>query len=150
MNDRQPIDIPYGDHAVISLDPSGLNIAGVLEPADVAAAPSVESALRATIDAPIESPGLGDLGESGDEYLIVADDMTRATPVAAMIQVVADVLNAAGVNDSQIRVLIATGTPPTHDIRGNPPTIRGRRDRPLRYPKPRLQDLYASGPRTDR
>ena len=110
MNDRKPIDIQYGDHGVISLDPSGLNIAGVLEPADVAAAPSVESALRAAIDAPIESPGLGNLGESGDEYLIVADDMTRATPVAAMIQVVADVLNAAGVNDSQIRVLIATGT----------------------------------------
>ena len=110
MNDRKPIDIQYGDHGVISLDPSGLNIAGVLELADVAAAPSVESALRAAIDAPIESPGLGNLGESGDEYLIVADDMTRATPVAAMIQVVADVLNAAGVNDSQIRVLIATGT----------------------------------------
>ncbi|MCY3802329.1 MAG: nickel-dependent lactate racemase [Chloroflexi bacterium] len=110
MTDPNLIEIPYGDHSVISLHSAGLNIAGIMTPVDVSGALSVETALRAALDRPIGSPTLQCLGEPGDEYLIVADDMTRETPVAAMTAVVAESLSAAGVSDCQIKVLIATGT----------------------------------------
>ncbi len=110
LTDPNLIEIPYGDDSTISLDASGLNIAGVMTPVDAAGAPSVETALRAAIGKPIASPTLDRLGEPGDQYLIVADDMTRETPVVAMIGVVAERLSAAGVSDCQIQVLIATGT----------------------------------------
>ena len=110
LTDPNLIEIPYGDDSAISLDASGLNIAGVMTPVDAAGAPSVETTLRAAIGKPIGSPTLDRLGEPGDQYLIVADDMTRETPVAAMIGIVAERLSAAGVSDCQIQVLIATGT----------------------------------------
>ena len=81
-----------------------------MQPVDMPPAPSMEHALRASISQPIESPKLDSLGKPGDDYLIIADDMTRPTPVGSMVRVIADILNNSGVSDSQVQILIATGT----------------------------------------
>jgi len=67
----------------------------------------------ATIDAmtaPLGSPPLTALAASAETVLILADDLTRATPRREILLPVLDLLTGAGVSEDRITVLIATGT----------------------------------------
>ena len=110
MNDSRRVVIPYGDDDAVTLDTGRLNLVGVLEPIDIDGADSAATILSNALENPIGSPALGDLKANGGGYLLVADDMTRTTPVEAMIQRVLDELTSAGVAESEVEVLIATGT----------------------------------------
>ncbi len=65
--------------------------------------------LRA-IGNPIGSRPLRDVVRGSSRVVILADDMTRLTPVDKILPAVLDEMNAAGVKDEQVTVVIALGT----------------------------------------
>jgi len=82
---------------------------------EVLSAPGFEKpALRAegikkAFDSPIGSPGLAELAAGAREVAIVFDDITRPTPVSAVLPHVLGPLTEAGIPDSNIRLIPALG-----------------------------------------
>ena len=62
------------------------------------------------IDNPIGSKPLRDLVRGASRVVILADDNTRLTPVDEILPVVLDEMNAAGIGDEQVTVVVALGT----------------------------------------
>jgi nickel-dependent lactate racemase len=86
------------------------NVLFVIAPEVVERPIDVEKEIRASLQQPIASPPLAEIVSSGDCVLLLADDVTRPTPRSRLIPPVLDELNAAGVPDAQIAILIALGT----------------------------------------
>jgi nickel-dependent lactate racemase len=59
---------------------------------------------------PIGHRGISILAEKARKTVIVVDDNTRPTPVDRILPILLDTLNEAGIEDRDIRVLIALGT----------------------------------------
>ena len=59
---------------------------------------------------PLQSATLPDLVRSGDSVVIVVDDHTRPCPSKQLLPIVLDELKKGGVSDSDITILIGTGT----------------------------------------
>ena len=76
--------------------------------------PKLENVQKAVLEAlrnPVGSEPLGKLVSSGDKVVIVVSDITRAWGrTADYLPYIVDELNAAGVPDEQISLLVATGT----------------------------------------
>ena len=68
-----------------------------------------EEVIRA-LERPIGSGPLREIVKGAGKVVIVADDNTRLTPTDRILPVLLDEMNAAGVKDSQITVIIALGT----------------------------------------
>jgi lactate racemase len=104
--DRQiPVDLPRR------------NIIFDLEPRDVPAATSYAETLRLALAAPVGAPPLGRLLSPGKQVVLIVDDNTRLTPTKQILPIVLEELNRAGIPDSDIRAVIASGThrPMTED-----------------------------------
>ena len=69
-----------------------------------------KSAVTAALRKPIGTPPMEDIVNSGDKVVILADDVTRPTPQQALLPPLFDCLNAAGVPDADITVIVALGT----------------------------------------
>jgi nickel-dependent lactate racemase len=82
----------------------------VLAPEVVARQIDIDSEIRASLRQPIGSPPLAELVSRGDRVLVLADDATRPTPRSRIIPPVLDALNAAGIPEDDITILIALGT----------------------------------------
>lgn len=106
---EQTISLPYGDKA-LTLHMDSANLIGVYSPQDFAALPDIRQAVQAAIHNPIGTKPLGELVQGARNVVIVADDNTRLTPTDTIIPVVLDELNAAGIADEQITLIIALGT----------------------------------------
>jgi nickel-dependent lactate racemase len=102
--------LPYGhDERVVRIRQD--RVAWVLSPKDTAAVPDVAATVRAALRSPIGSPRLSELVRMhGKHVVVLADDNTRMTPQRLLLPPLLDELNAAGVADDQITVLIALGT----------------------------------------
>ena len=104
------ITVPYG-HTTMTLRIPAANLVWVVGPKDVPPVPDLAQAVRAAIRSPIGAPALPDLvARHGTGTVVLVDDGTRATPQRSILPVVLDELNAAGVPDRDITVLIARGT----------------------------------------
>jgi nickel-dependent lactate racemase len=77
----------------------------VAEPAPIA----LDLALAAALAQPIGSPRLRELARGKDSAVIVTADATRAVPSRALLPAVVAELNAAGIPDGRIALLIGTG-----------------------------------------
>lgn len=68
------------------------------------------------IQKPVGCPSLKKCAKGKKSILIVTDDNTRQTPLKSILPSVVDELKKAGIEDSQIKILIASGThrPMTH------------------------------------
>jgi len=89
----------YPDNIVYEIGPNNL--------------PALTDLRRAIIDSvrnPIGSEPIDKMVKPGMKVVIVADDITRATPRDKIIPVLLDELNNAGVSDDDITVVIALGT----------------------------------------
>lgn len=84
--------------------PNSLDSLGLRPPAEPAA--EIRRALRE----PLGAPALAEDARGARRVVICADDLTRQTPNPLIIPLVLDELNAAGVADSQVTVVIALGT----------------------------------------
>lgn len=83
----------------------------VIEPQFMPPLPDVAEAVRAALAAPVGAPRLRDLPKvrPGATACIVVTDVTRASPDAAIVAAVLDELNAGGIRDADVTVLIALG-----------------------------------------
>jgi len=77
---------------------------------DLQPASSEVDELIKALDNPLGTPKLKDQVDPSDQVVIVADDLTRATPQKKLLPPLLDYLNDAGVPDSNIKVVIALGT----------------------------------------
>lgn len=76
----------------------------------MADAPALDAdAIRAALRAPVDAPPLGTLARHARGVVIAIDDITRPTKTATVVRLLVEELNAAGVNDDGIAVLIASG-----------------------------------------
>lgn len=108
-NGYREISIPYGSDEMTARLPAR-NLHTILSPNAVDACPDVASEIRRALSAPIGMASLSDAVRDVRQVVIVADDLTRQTPVDVMIPIVLDELNAGGVADGQVTVVIALGT----------------------------------------
>ncbi|MBE0556392.1 MAG: nickel-dependent lactate racemase, partial [Proteobacteria bacterium] len=108
MNTRE-VEIPYGTDTVRVSVPSA-NLMGVYSPNDCPALSDVKAEIIRSLARPIGSAPFGDLVRGKKKVVLVADDITRATPTATIVPVLLDECNAAGVPDGDICVVIALGT----------------------------------------
>jgi len=104
------IAIPYGHEELIAHVPDD-RLAWVVSPADVPGVPDVAAAVHAAVRNPIGSPPLPELvRRHGRRVVLIVDDNTRPTPQHLLLPPLLDELNAAGVPDEDVTVLIALGT----------------------------------------
>ncbi|MDT8902002.1 nickel-dependent lactate racemase [Anaeroselena agilis] len=103
------VKLPYGRETVAVSVPAA-NLLGVYSPKDVPPVADVQSEAARAVNAPIGTKPLRELAKGAKKVVIVADDNTRLTPTDKIIPVLLGELNAAGVADEQITVVIALGT----------------------------------------
>lgn len=103
------VTLPYGrEH--IELTIARENLIGVYSPKDVNPVADVKTEVIRAINSPIGTKPLRELAKGAQKVVIVADDNTRLTPTEQIIPVLLDEMNAAGVRDEQITIIIALGT----------------------------------------
>jgi nickel-dependent lactate racemase len=104
------IRLPYG-REWRTVEIPAQNLAWVEGPRHAPAIADLAEAVRRAIRNPIGAPTLPDLiARHGKRTLLLVDDSTRKTPQKVILPVLLEELNAAGVPDSEIAVMIALGT----------------------------------------
>jgi nickel-dependent lactate racemase len=103
------ITVPYGDRELTFYLP-GRTVCAVLSPQPVMPCPDSLAEVRRALAAPIGAPPLAAAARGARRVVIIADDLTRQTPVQAIIPLLLEELNAGGIRDEQVSVLIALGT----------------------------------------
>jgi len=103
------VNIRYVDRD-IPLEIPEKNILFDLEPRDVAPATDFGQKLQEAMAHPVGTPPLRDLVAPGQRVTLIIDDNTRITPTKIIVPVLLDELNQAGIPDSDIRAVIASGT----------------------------------------
>ncbi|ORC37950.1 hypothetical protein B4O97_02840 [Marispirochaeta aestuarii] len=103
------VSLPYGDTEV-GVDIPEENIIGVYSPEEVPPVSDIRREVRRALENPIGSGRLDELARGKKRVVIVADDNTRLTPADLILPPVLDALNAAGVPDGAITLIIALGT----------------------------------------
>ena len=99
------IPLKYGT-ATLTCDLPG---ARVLRPATIASPPSPRELIAAALAAPIASPPLEAIVRPGEKVVIVTSDITRYTGSEHYLPLLVERLNACGVSDKEIAVVIALG-----------------------------------------
>lgn len=104
------IQLPYGSETrAINLPDE--NLAWVDGPKNAAPVADLAAAIRQAIREPIGSPSLKELvDQHGTRTVILIDDGTRSTPQKMILPILLDELNAAGVPDSDITIMVGLGT----------------------------------------
>ncbi len=102
------VKLLYGADGMVLRVPVG---AAVLEGKDIPAVTEPTSAVAEALKNPIDSPPLAELIEQKrpKTVAITISDITRPVPNKVFLPPMLDTLNAAGVSDSQIVIIIGTG-----------------------------------------
>ncbi len=103
------LKIPYVDQ-LLDVDIPDRNLIFDEAPRNVPPAPDMDATLRGALMHPVGSPPLRDLVKRGQKIIIISDNNTRVTPTKRIIPVLLDFLNEAGIPDSDIQIIISSGT----------------------------------------
>ena len=104
------ITLPYG-HETRTIEIPKENLAWIEGPKTAPPLGNLKELVRAAIRNPIGSPSLAELvSRHGKQTLILVDDGTRSTPQALILPILLDELNAVGVADNDITIMVALGT----------------------------------------
>ncbi len=103
------IGIPYVDQ-IMEVDIPEKNLIFDLSPRDVPLVKEYGEAIRKALANPIGTPPLYELVRPGQKVIIISDDNTRVTPTKQIVPLLLDELNKAGVPDSDVKVIISSGT----------------------------------------
>jgi nickel-dependent lactate racemase len=106
---NEMVYINYGQ----SLLSTGLDEGQVLfdlQPADTPPVPNMNQEIQRALQEPVDSLPLRELVSAGSRVVVMGDDGTRLTPTDQIIPWLLNELNAGGVLDSDIILVIATGT----------------------------------------
>ncbi|MDR3590814.1 MAG: nickel-dependent lactate racemase [Negativicutes bacterium] len=106
---KTKVTLPFGKETMEASIPTS-SLIGVFSPKDVPPVANVRAECLRAMNSPIGSKPLRELAKGAKNVVIVADDNTRMTPTEKIMPVLLDELNAAGVKDSQITLIIALGT----------------------------------------
>jgi len=106
---KQTIKVAYGA-TEIPLELDRRRVGHELQIADVPTVPDVEAEILRALAEPLGAPPLRELVKPGQKTVIVGDDGTRPTPTDRIVPPLLDELNAGGVTDDDIFLVIATGT----------------------------------------
>jgi nickel-dependent lactate racemase len=104
---KSELDLPYG-HSTVSLSWDTDRFSVISDEA-VRAEPITDFEIGAALDAPIGSPPLDEIVDTGDSVLIVVSDATRATASAQVVNLFVRRLVQLGVSPAQMAVIFATG-----------------------------------------
>jgi lactate racemase len=110
MLDAVAVTFPYTHTSSFSMTLARANLGEVISPQEAPAAADVDAAIATALDNPMGKPPLEQAVQPGDRVLILSDDNTRPTPVHLVLPHVLERLQRAGVPDSRIQILIASGT----------------------------------------
>jgi nickel-dependent lactate racemase len=102
------VELPYG-HRQIGVEIPDARLLAVLEPRHPGRPPDEGALLRRAIDRPIGRPRLCELAQPGQKVVLVTSDLTRPCPSERLLPYLLDELQAAGVPDSDITVVLALG-----------------------------------------
>ncbi len=102
------VQLPYGDNE-IDVVVAEKNLRGILKAADTHGDVDEAEAIRHGLENPTGSAPLRDLVEPGQKVVIITSDLTRPCPSPLLLPPVLDELNAGGVPDTDITVVIALG-----------------------------------------
>lgn len=104
------IQLPYGD-AERRIRVPGRNLAEILTPRKVEADLGGEKdRLAEALEHPIGTSRLEEMLQPDQRVAILVDDMARPTPISRILPSILDRLEAAGVPDDQVTIVIALGT----------------------------------------
>ena len=103
------IPLHYGDR-IIELDIPEENLCFNLKRNSYQAEYSEEEEIIRAIENPVGSKRLSEFVHSDSTVAIMVDDRTRKTPQKKLLPFILKELNDAGVHDSQVKLIIATGT----------------------------------------
>jgi nickel-dependent lactate racemase len=103
------VNIHYGKD-ILTLSFKNDLIRYELKPADVKPVKSITDEVNRALRHPANSKELHQLIKRGDKVVILADDITRLTPVKEILGHVLNEINKGGVPDSDITLVIALGT----------------------------------------
>jgi nickel-dependent lactate racemase len=101
--------LPWGDERLPINLPESWHIAGYLEPNEVPPVRVVDAEVERSLNDPIGMGKLTDLVRPGMKVTIVIDDISRPTPVSAVIPHVLAQLDQAGVSRDTLTVVPALG-----------------------------------------
>ncbi len=103
------VSLPYGEKTIEVAVPQS-NLIGVYSPKNVEPVADIKQEVIRALSQPIGTKSLRELVAGAQNVVIVADDNTRLTPTDQIIPVILDEMNAAGISDEQITIVIALGT----------------------------------------
>ena len=72
--------------------------------------PEPMAAIRAALESPIGTRSLAELAAGKRDACIIVCDITRPVPNSVLLSPMLDILNAAGISEENITILVATGT----------------------------------------
>jgi len=104
------VTLPYGKEKIVTMEISNKNLYFVIDRGAMPALKNPEEEIRRGLRNPIGSPLFSEMVKPEDRVVILGDDITRPTPQDMIIPVLLNELNAAGVPDENIEVIIALGT----------------------------------------
>ncbi|MBN1771453.1 MAG: nickel-dependent lactate racemase [Deltaproteobacteria bacterium] len=105
----QPIDLPWAGRRLTVPLPDRWRVLGQLKPRALPAAADPAASCAEALREPVGAQRLAERALAGRRVVIVSDDHSRPTPVAAFLPAVLAELRAAGARDEDVELLIATG-----------------------------------------
>jgi lactate racemase len=103
------IELPYGK-GTLPLDVPDKNLLEVIVPKEFIQPRQPELMIKEALQDPLGTNRLSEVVCSGDTVAVVIDDYTRPCPTKMLLLPVLEELRLAGVNDSDILIIVATGT----------------------------------------
>jgi nickel-dependent lactate racemase len=90
--------------------PENWNLLAQAEPKDVPGVADLKAEVRKALENPIGTRSLAEMVPDSGNVVIISEDQTRPSPVGAIVEPLADMLNELGVDDSRIKIIIGRGT----------------------------------------
>lgn len=106
---KHRIDVPYGERS-LGIEVDEARLAFDLAPANAEPVADLEEAVCRALREPVGTAPLRNAFRPGQQVVILGDDQTRLTPTDRIVPALLDEINAAGIPDENIAVVIATGT----------------------------------------
>ncbi len=114
------IEVPYGNTVQKAVIPDGVPVQ-VVDPDCPAVEETVEALIEKALDSPIGTDRLESLVSADDQVMVIVNDQTRPGPNIQMVEGIMKRLEQAGVPDSNVEIMIATGShraPTSREIDG--------------------------------
>jgi nickel-dependent lactate racemase len=103
------VDLKYGKGHFEVVVPDR-NLAGVILPNELTGVDDEKAEIRRALENPIGSPRLREKVKKGMKVVVIISDATRPCPSYRFLTILLDEINAGGVPDSDITVIIALGS----------------------------------------